>query len=472
MISSIKNLLYIYQLSEYDNGFFLRWINNHPDLDSYLKSKKENPVWTIKAKIIFIISFFYLPLYLFFPKKRFVYSLILAAAIIKPLEIIVIFFIVQKIKFRLKKYKNLIKIGITGSYGKTTTKEYLAEILSVKYRVLKSPENINTLLGLAKFISKNLDESFQVLVIEMAAYKKGDIKKFCRMINPEIRILTGLADSHLERFGSLENIVEAKFEIAESLLDDKNLVFLNADNPFIVQNYQKFFKINPEFYGINPEIQKVFKAENIKISEEGLEFNIFKNQEFYFNAKIRVFGRQNIEPILLVISIADKLGLSKEEILTGLKNLKPLPRRLFPTKNSQGIVIIDDSYNISKASIEAALEFLKETFPKRRKIIIAAGLVEQGVSKNENNKWFGEKIKTIGDLNLIIRNSNTQFIIKGTNLPEKEILEYNKNRRFETINQKIVIFENAEELNFFLPEISKSGDAILMFPYDLPAHYY
>ena len=78
----------------------------------------------------------------------------------------------------MKKHKNLIKIGITGSYGKTTTKEYLAEILLVKYRVLKSPENINTLLGLAKFISKNLDESFQVLIIEMAAYKKGDIKNF------------------------------------------------------------------------------------------------------------------------------------------------------------------------------------------------------------------------------------------------------------------------------------------------------
>lgn len=472
MISNIKNLLYIYQLSEYDNGFFLRWVNNHPDLDNYLKSKKENPVWTVKAKIIFIISFFSLPLSSFFPQKRFAYFLISAAAIMKPLETMIVFFLIQKIKFKLKKHKDLIKIGIIGSYGKTAAKEYLAEILSVKYRVLKSPENINTLLGLVKFISKNLDESFQVLVVEMAAYKRGDIKKLCRMVNPEIRVLTGLTDSHLERFGSFENIVKAKFEITEGAKEGKNLIFLNSGNSFIFQNYRRFLKIKPEFYGLNPEIKKIFEADDIKVSEDGLEFNLIKDKKFYFNAKVKVFGGHQTEPILSAIGIADKLGFSKEEILTGLKNLKSLPRRLSAAKTSQGITIIDDSYNISKASIEAAFEFLKEAFPKRRKIIITAGLVEQGASKSENNKWFGEKIKTIGDLNLIIRNSNTQFIIEGINLPKEEILEYNKNRRFETINQKVVIFENAEELNFLLPEISKSGDVILMFPYDLPAHYY
>lgn len=471
MISDIKNLLYIYQLSEYDNGFFLNWIDSHPDLDNYLKSKKINPVWTIKARIIFIVSIFFLPLRLVFSRKRIAYFLILAAAIMKPLEAVVVFFIVQKIKFGLKKYKDLIKIGVAGSYGKTTAKECLAEILSVKYRVLKSPENINTLLGLARFISKNLDKSFQILIVEMAAYKKGDIKKICRMAAPEIRILTGLTDSHLERFGSLENIIKTKFEIAENVSPDKNSVLLNADNPLIVQNYQKFLKINPEFYGINPEIRKLFSAKNIKISEEGLEFDIFRNREFYFNAKVKIFGRHNMEPILSAISIADKLGLSKEEILTGLKNLKPLPRRLFPAKNSQGVVVIDDSYNISKASAEAALEFLNEVFLKRRKIIIASGLVEQGTKKNENNRWFGEKIKLAGDLILMIKNSNTRFIIEGLNIPKTEILYYNKGGRADINGRKAIIFNNAEELNLFLHNILKPGDVVLTFPYDLPAHY-
>lgn len=476
MISSIKNLLYIYQLSEYDNGFFLNWIGNHSDLDDYLKSKKASPIWTIKARIIFIVSIFFLPLCFILPKKRIANFLILAAEIIKPLETAVIFFIVQKTKFRLKKHKDLIKIGITGSYGKTTAKEYLAEILSVKYRVLKSPENINTLLGLAKFISKNLDKPFQFLIVEMAAYKKGDIKKICRMIMPEVKILTGLADSHLERFGSLENIIKAKFEIAESLSGDKNSVFLNADNPLIVQNYQKFFKINPEFYGLNAEIGKKFEAKNILVSKEGIDFDIFsneggKNQEFYFSVKIRIFGRHNIEPILSAISVADKFGLSKEEILTGLKNLKPLPRRLFLAKNSQGIAVIDDSYNISKASAEAALEFLKDAFVGRRKIIIVAGLVEQGAKKNENNRWLGEKIKLAGDLILMIKNSNTQFMIDGSDIPKTEILYYNKNKRADINGRKIIIFNNVAELNSFLSEILKSGDVVLTFPYDLPAHY-
>lgn len=473
MISNLKTLLYIYQLAEYDNGFFLNWLDNHPDLKNYLKSKKERPVWTAKARAIFIVSFFFLPLCFFLPfKKRFAYPLIFTAGIIKPLEAVAVFFIVQKIKSQLKKNKNLLKIGIAGSYGKTTTKEYLAEILSVKYRVLKSPGNINTLLGLARFISKNFDESFQVLIAEAAAYKKGDIGKICRLIKPGIRILTGITDAHLERFGSTENIIRAKFEIAEEAKEKGNAVFLNADNRFILENYRKFLKIRPEFYGINDEVEKVFEAENIKVSENGLKFNVIKNGNFYFNADLEVFGKHQLEPILAAIGIADNLGFSKEEIITGLKNIKPLPRRLYLAKAANGVIVIDDSYNISKASAEAALDFLKEVFPKKRKIVISAGLVEQGTKKIENNRWFGEKLKTAGDLILIVKNSNTRFIVEGMNLPEKESLEYNKKiNASEIVKQKAVVFENSGGLDSFLLALLKPNDALLIFPYDLPAHY-
>lgn len=473
MFKTINNLLYIYQLSEYDNGFFLNWLANHPDLKNYLKSKKENPVWTAKAKIIFAVSLVFLPLYFILPPKPSAYFLILAASLIKPLESIAVFFIVQKTKFRLKKHENLIKIGIAGSYGKTTTKEYLAEILSVKHRVLKSPGNVNTLLGLARFISKKLDESFRVLIVEMAAYRKGDIKKLCRLIQPEIRILTGIADSHLERFGSPENIVEAKFEIADGAQEQKNSIFLNADDRSILENYRKFLNIRPEFYGINSGIEKVFEAKNIKVSEKGLKFDIVKNGSFYFNADVELFGKHQLEPILVAISVADKLGFSREEILAGLKNIKPLPRRLCLTKAANGIIVIDDSYNISKASADAALDFLKEAFPKKRKVVISAGLVEQGTKKSENNRWFGKKMKTAGNLLLLVKNSNTRFIVEEMNLSEEEILEYNKKiNTSEIAERKTVIFENAEELNLFLPAILKPNDALLIFPYDLPAHYY
>ncbi len=454
MIRKLKNLLYVYQLSEYDNLFFLNWIKNHPDLKNYLKSKKE-PIWTIKAKLIFVLSIFPALFFLFIPKKIY-YSLILANWFTKPLEVIVVFAVVKRASAKIKKHKNLIKIGIAGSYGKTTTKEFLAETLSSKYRVLKTPENINTLLGVARLILKELNEDYHVLIVEMAAYKEGDIKKLCRMIKPRIGILTGLNASHLERFGSLENIIKAKFEILENLFSERKSAFLNADSPLIIQNFQRFFKNKDDFYGLNPEVKKAFDAKNIKASEKGLEFEIFKNGEFYFSAKVKIFGRHQIEPILLAISVADKLGLNKEEIMTGIENLKPLPRRLFITKSREGTIIIDDSYNISKDSVKAALEFLKEAFPTNRKIIITAGLVEQGSKKSENNKWFGEKLKEVGNLILIIKNSNTPFLVKGIGISKNKIIEYN----------------NAKELNLDLPRIFKSGDAVLIFPYDLPAHYH
>ncbi|PIP92407.1 hypothetical protein COW77_00100, partial [Candidatus Wolfebacteria bacterium CG18_big_fil_WC_8_21_14_2_50_39_7] len=361
------------------------------------------------------------------------------------------------------------KIGIAGSYGKTTTKEYLAAILSSKYRIFKTPENINTLLGIIKLILKELDENYHILITEMAAYKKGDIKNLCKMIKPEIRILTGLNTSHLERFGSLENTIRAKFEIVDNL-SQQSRVFLNADDAIVFKNCQQFFKGKPEFYGLNPEIEKVFEAKNVRVSKEGIEFEIFKNKEFYFNAEAKVFGRHQLEPILLAITVADKLGFNKEEILIGLRNIRPLPRRLFLKRTEAGIIVIDDSYNISKNSAEAALEFLKEAFPEKRKIIVTAGILEQGEKKSENNKWLGKKIKGTADLVLMTKNSNLEFLIDGLEIPKNEILEYNE--KIESQKQKAIIFDDAQELNINLSKILKPNDVVLIFPYDLPAHYY
>ena len=467
MLSKIKTLIYIFQLTEYDASFFKNWAKNHPDLESYLKTKKE-PVWTFKAKLIFVLAILFSPFYFIFLNKLY-YSLILSSKFIKPLEMFIVFIFAQKTKSKLKRHKDLVKIGIAGSYGKTTAKEYLAAILSSKYRIFKTPENINTLLGIIRLILKELDENYHILITEMAAYKKGDIKNLCKMIKPEIRILTGLNTSHLERFGSLENTIRAKFEIVDNL-SQQNRVFLNADDAIVFQNYQQFFKGKPEFYGLNPEIEKVFEAKNIRVSENGLEFDIFKNKEFYFGAKTGVFGRHQLGPILLAITVADKLGFNKEEILTGLRNIRPLPRRLFLKKTEARITVIDDSYNISKNSASAALEFLKEVFPRKRKVIITAGILEQGGKKIENNKWLGKKIKGTADLVLMTKNSNLEFLIDGLEIPKNEILEYNE--RIESRKQKAIIFDDAQELNINLSKILKPNDVVLIFPYDLPAHYY
>ncbi len=457
MIKKIKNLIYIYQLSEYDNLFFFSWIKNHQNLEEYFNSEAAKfPVWTAKAKMIFWLAILFTPFF----KKNLYISLILAAKIIKPFENIVVFFIVRRAQSKLKKYKDLIKIGITGSYGKTTTKEYLAAVLSEKYRVLKTPENINTLIGISRLILKELNESYQIFVAEMAAYKRSDIKRLCGLINPQIGILTGLAGSHLERFGSIENIVRAKFELVDGLNQKNGRFFMNADNDLIIENYRKFVKTDFEFYGINENINKKFNARNIELGENFLKFEIYKEGKFYFKTEVNLLGRHQLEPLLAAITVADNLGLTKDEMVRGLKKIRPLPRRLFPIKTPQGI-IIDDSYNISEKSIEAALDYLTAVFMNKRKVVLTAGIVEQGNRKSENNIFLGQKLKEGADLILTPKNSNTRYIIKGLGLPEDKISEYNK----------IIIFNNAKEIDSVLSRILKPDDVVLIFPYNLPAHY-
>ncbi len=173
------------------------------------------------------------------------------------------------------------------------------------------------------------------------------------------------------------------------------------------------------------------------------------------------------------ISGQTTLGMTKEEILTGIKNLKSLNRRLSIQRTPQGFTIIDDSYNISEDSFKAALGFLKEAFPDKRKIVITAGLVEQGDKKSEANILFGEKLKETADIILIPKNSNTPYLIKGLKLSKNEILEYNNNGKIiDNSGKKAVIFNDVDELHCNFRLIFKPNDAVLIFPYDLPAHYH
>lgn len=280
--------------------------------------------------------------------------------------IILVKIILNKARKKRKKLKNLIVVSITGSYGKTSTKEFLFTFLSQKYRVLKTKANANTTLGVANTILKDLNQKHEIFICEIGAYKKGEIKKMCEFVKPKIGILTGINEQHLAIFGSLENIKKAKYELIESLPEDgiailKNKLDLRTEDITVEKEYL-FFKINSVAF------------------------------------KVNLLGKHNIDNILLAVSCAQKLGMNLEEIAKACLKIKPEQGGMkFLRKESP--FILDSSYSANPDGVIADLEYLKIYFG--RKIIVMPCLIELGLASSGIHQRIGRKISKVCDLAII-----------------------------------------------------------------------
>ncbi|MFH1565274.1 MAG: UDP-N-acetylmuramoyl-tripeptide--D-alanyl-D-alanine ligase [bacterium] len=375
-----------------------------------------------------------------------------------------------------KQNKDLKIIGITGSYGKTSVKEFLSSILKEKYNILATPENINTPIGIARLILNNLAKHHEIFIVEMGAYFRGDIKKICNLVHPEIGILTGINESHLEKFKTIENTIKTKFELIESLPKD-GLALINGDNKYCAEqilNTKKIIKpvkCKVKLYSLSVsespsgdsdgagggdvEIVKV-KLANYQQLENLTKFAIIK-QNIKSEFEIRLLGKHNILNILPGILVGEKLGLTHEQIKRGVVNIKPIPHRLQPIISKNNILVIDDAYNGNPDGVMAAIEVLAN-FSNRRKIFATPGLVEIGEKRGEVHKEIGSRLADTADLILLIQNSNTKFFLQG--LKEKNYS-----------NDKIKIYQTSQKMQEDLKNILQSGDVIL-FQNDWPDNYF
>lgn len=247
-----KLYLSILQLEEYKILRFISWIYSHP-FTRAIPDKKAIK-YTSKLKMIIYLSIFWFLVivsqaYFAFESPIVLtlltlllltqpYALIIFATLtIMPYEFINKKLVINKTRKKISGLKKLKVIGIAGSFGKTTTKEFLYQILSTRYKVLKTPESFNTIFGIAKVVDYELDSKYDFFICEMAAYKIGEIKTLAKMVPPDIGILTGITKQHLERFGSLNNTIKAKFELYDSVEDPKKFVF-NVGNENITKEIQ------------------------------------------------------------------------------------------------------------------------------------------------------------------------------------------------------------------------------------------
>jgi UDP-N-acetylmuramoyl-tripeptide--D-alanyl-D-alanine ligase len=262
-------------------------------------------------------------------------------------------------KLRQPQFAGLVKIGITGSYGKTTVKNILHVMLSSQYKVLSSPDSFNTPLGFAKTVNRHLTGGVQVLIMEMGARHRGDIAEMCRLLRPDHGIITAIGPCHLETFGDIETIKRTKYELFDA------------------------------------------------IPEGGIKIDAAA-ETFY---ETKLLGRHNQRNIALCAEFARRFGITEDNIKSAVCNLKPVPHRLELIESTNGIKVLDDGYNSNPHGAECALEVLSAF--NGRKAVQTPGFAEQGVDAYKLNFKFGVQIAAAADAVIIMGELNKASLYDG-----------------------------------------------------------
>ncbi len=383
---------------------------------------------------------------------------IIANLINKPFEEIVHLRYFYKARARIKKSDNVLKIGITGSYGKTSTKHFLATILNEKHKTLFTPASYNTPMGISKVINKNNLNDYEIFIAEMGADKSGDIKKLCKLVEPKYGIITAIDIQHLETFGSIKNIIETKLALFHNL-KNKGFGIYNYDSEILRKSIKNVkFKIPLFSYSMNEDnfSNVSIIAKNIKHTREGLIFNAIFKDKLNINVKAEVLGRHNISNLLAVILMAKLIGLSRVEIENGIKKIMPVEHRLQKINSASGILILDDAFNANLYGACEALKVLRE-IDGNKKIIVTPGLIGLGEKEEEINEQFGSFVAKYSDIAILIGKERTKSIYKS--LIEKEFKKDN-----------IIVANSLEESKDVLKGLLKAGD-IVLFENDLPDTY-
>lgn len=332
----------------------------------------------------------------------------LAVKINIPVEKCVYFYYFNKAKKKLKNMSNLKTIGITGSYGKTSSKNILSDILNIKYTALPTPQNYNSPYGLMITVNNFLDKFTEVFIAEMGAYKKGEIKELCDFVHPKYGILTKIGTAHLESFGSQENIQQGKFELIESLPHD-GIGILNADDQLQL-TYKLKNDCKIRWIGIENKNADV-RADHIKVTHEGTTFDvIFKGDKKKYEFETKLLGHANVYNILAGIALGYEFGITIPELQKAVKRVKPIEHRL-QLKQYLDINIIDDAYNSNPVGSKMAVDVLG--MMPGKKIIVTPGMIELGAKQYELNKEFGLQISKVCDEVILVGKTQTKPIQDG-----------------------------------------------------------
>nr|BCX01252.1 MAG: Mur ligase [Bacteroidota bacterium] len=360
----------------------------------------------------------------------------------------------RRARMRLARQPDLLVIGITGSYGKTSTKFILAEILKSRFHVLATPGSYNTPMGICKVINEQLTPQHQVLIVEMGARYPGNIEELCQITPPRIGVLTALGVAHLETFGSVEAIRRTKYELIASLPADGLAVF-NIDYPALAEDALRTRHVPVRTIStLRSEADYVARA--IRYGPRGTEFELLERETGWAQPlRTRLLGRHNVTNILLAIAVARHLGVEPGAIARAVGRLEPVPHRL-QLLEREGVYIIDDAFNSNPVGAQNALEILGQ-FRTGRRFVVTPGMIELGPEEAAFNRELGRLIAQHADEVLLIGPERTRPIQEGlqeAGFPRK----------------RVRIFRSLFEANEHLRQVLRPGDVVL-YENDLPDTY-
>lgn len=375
------------------------------------------------------------------------FVVILIFYILYPFEKIINNYYIRKAMRKLKKFDNIIKIGITGSYAKTTNKFVLTKMLSKKYKTLCSPHSYNTPLGLTRIILHELDETYQIFVAEMGAKKKGEIKELCKLIKPNHAIITGIGSQHLETFKTEENIKLTKYELAEYVDQSEGYVIYNGQNEKCCELFNLSQNKNKMLAG---DTNFVF-ASDVEADENGIKFVLHLPKK-EIACRTKLLGKFNLQNICMCASLAYALGVTASQIKQAISELEPVTHRMELIKANKKLVI-DDSFNASAEGCRAALETLS-LFKDKTKIIVTPGIVEMGKYETQANQELGEEIAKVCDYVIIVNEINKVYLCEGL-------------AKQNFAGDKIICVDNLEQAKDEIVKL-ELDDSVILFENDLP----
>lgn len=350
----------------------------------------------------------------------------------------------------LRSMPHLKVIGVTGSYGKTSTKHYLNRILSEEFDVLMTPGSYNTPMGVIRTVREMMKPYNEIFICEMGAKQVGDVKEICDLVHPSVGIVTAVGPMHLESFKSIENVRATKFELLDSLPSD-GLAVINNDFEYCAN--RPVNNVKTVRYAVSNPDDAQYVATDITYSPAGTTFTVNGPEGWSERFSTRLVGEFNISNLLGAIIVAVKLGVKVENIRNAVASIEQVEHRLNLKRTPGGVTIIDDAFNSNPTGSRMAVDVLAG-FQTGKRIIVTPGMIELGTEQFNLNKKLGEHIGRNVDIAIVVGEYNRKALTEG-------ITESGFNK------ENLIIADSFAHAQQMLQGILKAGDVVL-YENDLP----
>ncbi|MEA2452853.1 MAG: UDP-N-acetylmuramoyl-tripeptide--D-alanyl-D-alanine ligase [Actinomycetota bacterium] len=479
----LRRGLHVFQLEGYKRPYFLRWCRANPQLARFLKplgNKKPlamtGRAWRILVTATFLnaiaslvipgmahlmggapydlITWAVVTVLLFFSAPR---LLTVADILMTPIQSFINSGYQRKARARLDRVGPVV-IGVTGSFGKTSTKFAIAQLLGGSEAAFATPGSYNTPMGVVRAINEGLEDTHRFVVIEMGAYREGDIAQLCDFARHSIGVLTAIGPAHLERFGSMDAIKRAKYEIIQKLPRD-GVAVMNTDDLNVRALADRTTGVPVVRYGIDRTGEPNVTARDHSYSPQGTVATIVDAEGGELRITTKLLGEHAIQFILAGVAIARIQGIPLADLGPRIEAMEPVEHRLQLIKGAGGVTVIDDAFNSNPSGAAAALEVLADfdETDANQIVVVTPGIVELGELQSEANERFGRHAATVADHLIVVGRVNRDAIVRGAT-GEGDL------------KAEVIVVDTLDDATERLKTLLKPGDVVL-FENDLPDQY-